>query len=134
MTKKHFISLADITRELLRVGGFTAKQEGLILESLADWCENNNARFDRERWLGYVKGECGPNAGEVKSPKSPRVFTPPPEALVYKPGDLVVVLIDNYWYGKIGEVVEYVPQYHWRIKMLETEAIILVAEKEVQNA
>jgi hypothetical protein len=35
-------------------------------DALADFCASQNSRFDRERWLGYIAGECGPNGGKVK--------------------------------------------------------------------
>jgi hypothetical protein len=31
---------------------------------LADFCRTQNPRFDRERWLDYIAGKCGPNGGK----------------------------------------------------------------------
>lgn len=66
MTKKHFIALADWMKnhagENYR-GGFTSAH----IESLANFCASQNPRFNRERWIGYINGECGKNGGKVKS-------------------------------------------------------------------
>ena len=56
MSKKHFIALADHIR---LSGLFSEKQ----IESLADYCQSQNPRFNRERWIAYIRGECGPNGG-----------------------------------------------------------------------
>lgn len=57
MTKKHFIALADAIRRYDH--GFNANQ----LNTLADFCESQNPNFNRERWLDYIAGHCGPNGG-----------------------------------------------------------------------
>lgn len=77
MTKKHFIDLAD----WLRMPGMipASVREALgdhpellqpvmdaVTRDLARFCKEQNVRFDRERFIGYVKGECGPNGGRVK--------------------------------------------------------------------
>lgn len=70
MTKKHFIALADKIQEHNRTGrtddytdtGFTADQ----LDTLADFCASCNPRFDRERWLAYIAGDCGPSGESVR--------------------------------------------------------------------
>ena len=63
MTKKHFIALAEC---LKKPAGycepFTQKQ----IEWLADFCKSQNSQFNRERWLDYIAGECGPNGGKVR--------------------------------------------------------------------
>jgi len=56
MTKQHFIALADAIRA---AGTFTAPQ----IEALAEFCEFQNPRFNRQRWLDYIDGKCGPNGG-----------------------------------------------------------------------
>ena len=67
MTKKHFVALADSIREHNRI----AKQNGENafahdqLAALARFCASENPRFNRERWLNYIAGECGPN-GEMR--------------------------------------------------------------------
>ena len=70
MTKKHFIALADAIREyqdlpnqgLPLMNVFTDNQ----IRMLARFCESQNPNFNRERWLAYIAGKCGPNGGEVK--------------------------------------------------------------------
>ncbi len=68
MTKKHFIALADAIREhnALSTGfaqrEFTATQ----LDTLAQFCQQSNDRFNRERWLGYIAETNGKNGGAVK--------------------------------------------------------------------
>jgi hypothetical protein len=65
MTKKHFIRLAYHIRALncgIEGEDFTKRQ----LEQLAAFCKEQNPRFDRERWLGYIAGTCGPNGGTVR--------------------------------------------------------------------
>ena len=73
MTKKHFIALADAIREYNR-NAFKAGSNTVSplqfghtqLLVLADFCAASNPRFNRERWLAYIAGECGPNGGKVK--------------------------------------------------------------------
>lgn len=64
MTKQHFIALADMIRAYnstdFRDGDFTQSQ----IEALASFCGQQNSRFDRQRWLDYVNGQCGPNGGK----------------------------------------------------------------------
>ena len=68
MSKKHFIALADDIREHNRCAvnngeiPFTPDQ----IDVLARFCRMQNSQFNRERWLDYVAGECGPNGGRVK--------------------------------------------------------------------
>ena len=59
MTKKHFIELADLIK--VRPHCFS----GLAVESLADFCQDQNPRFKRDRWLGYIRGTNGKNGGKV---------------------------------------------------------------------
>jgi len=67
MTKKHFISLADAiihhNKVADRVFRFDTPYQ---LQTLADWCAQQNPQFNRDRWLAYIAGECGPNGGAVK--------------------------------------------------------------------
>jgi hypothetical protein len=60
MTKKHFIALANLIR--VRPHCFS----GLAIESLADFCADQNPQFNRQRWLDYIHGKCGANGGKVK--------------------------------------------------------------------
>lgn len=76
MTKKHFIelarglialrenALADVTTPQMRSGRLT--QWLNTRNALADFCKSQNPRFDRERWLDYIAGKCGPSGGKVK--------------------------------------------------------------------
>lgn len=74
MTKKHFIALADTLKRTCPV--FRSGDPGLFYHALhqwerdrdaiADFCAFQNAQFNRERWLGYIAGTCGPNGGEIK--------------------------------------------------------------------
>lgn len=58
MTKQDFIALAD-----------WIKQDGQWsldgVYSLAGFCKQRNNRFKRDRWLSYLRGECGPNGGKI---------------------------------------------------------------------
>lgn len=79
MSKKEFIALADLVRGLkpnteniqarssMRdyLNGRLAEWE-LMRDKLADFCQAQNPRFNRGRWLSYIAGECGPNGGKVK--------------------------------------------------------------------
>ena len=58
MSKKHFVSLADHIR--LSGVAFNSAQ----LEVLASFCKSQNGAFMRDRWLAYLKGECGPSGGK----------------------------------------------------------------------
>lgn len=62
MTKKHFIALADHLKYYLDNNpDFSAKQRGLIIDVMATFCQRENPRFNRSRWLAYIAGDCGPN-------------------------------------------------------------------------
>lgn len=75
MTKRHFIALADILRELtpsLCLSGHGPKVEdgremqyNDTITALADFCQRQNPQFDRDRWLGYIAGTNGPNGGKL---------------------------------------------------------------------
>jgi hypothetical protein len=57
MSKKDFIALADSIRAF--PGRFSNEQ----IFMLAEFCKSRNPAFNRERWLSYIAGECGPNGG-----------------------------------------------------------------------
>lgn len=65
MSKKDFIALADVIRDYNKDAGdigqcpFDKRQT----ELLADFCYQQNSNFNRDRWLAYVAGTCGPNGG-----------------------------------------------------------------------
>ena len=63
MSKRDFIALADLIKarqwqDREEVGGF--------VHDIADFCQDQNPRFNRERWMDYLAGRCGPNGGPVK--------------------------------------------------------------------
>jgi hypothetical protein len=71
MSKKDFIALANAIRDYNQNSfphgtntvsplRFTHTQ----LIRLADFCHAQNYRFNRDRWLAYIAGECGPNGGK----------------------------------------------------------------------
>ena len=69
MTKRDFIALADAMRRVLveRVSD-TPEQAGIrydVRQVLMAFCQNQNPAFNRERWLAYLRGECGPSGGNV---------------------------------------------------------------------
>ena len=60
MSKKNFIALADYLRDTKHYcEPFTAAQ----IEHLANFCHAQNPNFKKERWISYIKNECGPNGG-----------------------------------------------------------------------
>ena len=61
MTKRHFIALADaiIAHNRTEPIPFTPTQ----LDTLAWFCASENPNFNRQRWLDYIAGKCGPNGG-----------------------------------------------------------------------
>ena len=61
MSKKHFIALADVIRN--SPNAFSG--EAILL--LADFCKAQNSDFNRDRWLGYIAGRCGPSGGAPKA-------------------------------------------------------------------
>ena len=77
MSKKDFIALADVIRkhnqdcESRGSGNGEPFYYGAVLK-LAAFCANQNPAFNRERWLAYIAGECGPSGGVVK-PKGCKV-------------------------------------------------------------
>lgn len=67
MSKQDFIALADRVRDF----GVVEHESPLPLTRtqvamLADFCASQNPRFNRQRWLDYIAGKCGPNGGKVK--------------------------------------------------------------------
>jgi len=61
MSKKDFIALGSAVRNA-PVPFLDAQ-----VKTLADFCASQNPRFNRERWLEFVAGKCGPNGGEIKN-------------------------------------------------------------------
>lgn len=64
MTKKHFIALANAIRHAREysISGVNPFSLGEI-QILADFCQSQNTRFNRDRWIDYIYGKCGPNGG-----------------------------------------------------------------------
>lgn len=75
MTKRDFIALADTIKaqqthmdnapESDRARNLRAPFTDDQILVLAIFCESQNPRFDRERWLGYIAGTNGKNGGKV---------------------------------------------------------------------
>lgn len=79
MTKKHFIALADTIREHNHaMQGINSRHRfsDATIATLALFCLQQNGNFNRERWLSYIAGECGPCGGVIKPPSKPRYVTP----------------------------------------------------------
>jgi hypothetical protein len=70
MTKKHFIELADMIRfHNENASGSiesVSKFDSVQIETLADFCKSANPAFNRQRWLEYIAGNCGPSGGKLK--------------------------------------------------------------------
>lgn len=73
MTKKDFIALADALRERYpHVRDINSPEESdirsgydLAIEVIHDKLVSMFTRFNGERWVGYIRGENGPNGGRV---------------------------------------------------------------------
>ena len=64
MSKKHFIALADAIRQFEGTEHEFSREQ---LYAMQSFCAACNPRFNAERWLGYIRGECGPSGGKVKA-------------------------------------------------------------------
>lgn len=60
MSKKHFIQLANTI-----IANRDAFPDSTI-SKLADFCRAQNPNFNRDRWLSYIAGTCGPCGGNRK--------------------------------------------------------------------
>lgn len=70
MSKKDFIALAlaDTMRAFLETNAGREMDDisrGILLQHIANFCEDQNPRFMRDRWFGYVFGKCGKNGGKI---------------------------------------------------------------------
>ena len=65
MTNKHFIALADTIRAYGSNCSVSADKISIPVSVLADFCATQNPNFDRNRWIDYIAGNCGPNGGKV---------------------------------------------------------------------
>ena len=75
MSKKDFIALANVVIETNHKIYYSAGPESVFgepvfgivaIHKIADFCASQNPRFNRDRWLSYIAGECGPSGGKVK--------------------------------------------------------------------
>jgi len=60
ISKKHFIQLANTI-----IANRDAFPDSTI-SKLADFCKTQNPNFNRDRWLSYIAGTCGPCGGNRK--------------------------------------------------------------------
>jgi hypothetical protein len=63
MSKKHFIALANTIKTANHFSDSPVFSQQAI-HDLAAFCQSQNSNFNRERWLAYIAGECGPNGGK----------------------------------------------------------------------
>lgn len=69
MTKKDFITLADALKEArpsterIDAAHFQWNND---VHFVALACRASNPNFNRNRWLNYIDGNCGPSGGKVK--------------------------------------------------------------------
>jgi len=78
MSKKHFIALADSLRDSRPETHWDlnkATQWRKDVNAIADFCRSHNPRFNRDRWLDYIDGTCGPSGGIVKDAPTEIVMT-----------------------------------------------------------
>ena len=69
MSKKHFIALADALKSERPGDNWDPNkmvQWELDVKAIATVCAQSNSRFNRERWMDYIAGKCGPSGGAVK--------------------------------------------------------------------
>jgi len=64
MSKKHFIMLADVIKDSRNESYKFSESQ---IEILSRFCQSQNSNFKADRWISYIKGECGQNGGNVKS-------------------------------------------------------------------
>lgn len=69
MSKKDFIELADTLRSFNKRHMIEEHFNEEHINALADFCKSQNSAFMRDRWMGYIHGECGSNGGKVKVAK-----------------------------------------------------------------
>ena len=69
MTKKHFIALAEKIQRFTNDKTLAPLNESDWVRMLADFCEEQNSNFNRDRWMNYIAGKCGSNGGKIKKSK-----------------------------------------------------------------
>ena len=70
MTKKHFIALADALKEsrpIMPLDSDKGRQWCKDVHTIGDCLDRANPQFNRERWLDYIEGKCGPSGGAIKA-------------------------------------------------------------------
>jgi len=66
MSKKDFIALADMIRaHNAELAGEPGAFSEVHLIALAEFCRDQNPAFNRQRWMDYINGVCGPNGGKL---------------------------------------------------------------------
>lgn len=72
MSKKHFIALANVMRSVKYDSEHDGPEYAIapkafkrMVDRLANFCADQNPDFNRERWLSYLAGECGPSGGKL---------------------------------------------------------------------
>jgi len=70
MTKKDFIALANTLRAVR--ASYAPHWDANLFracddheKAIADFCQAQNPLFNRDRWLAYIAGQCGPSGGKV---------------------------------------------------------------------
>lgn len=58
ITKKDLVRLADSLRGQLL--------SGANIEAICEFCAASNPRFNKDLWLGYLRGKHGPNGGALR--------------------------------------------------------------------
>lgn len=67
MTKKHFVALADTMKDFFATNAgaeMDVNTRGVLMEHLVRFCEKQHPYFDKERFLDYMAGKCGPSGGK----------------------------------------------------------------------
>jgi len=88
MSKKDYIAIADALKPLVQNAQRTLENLSVssgtefdhanatvsafeeAAEAIANVFAADSPAFKRDRWFSYLRGECGPNGGTVKSSKS----------------------------------------------------------------
>jgi len=67
MTSKSMIRLADAIKAHNKLGPAETFRS-THLYALCNWMTKENPKFNVDRWIGYLRGKCGPQGGKRKSP------------------------------------------------------------------
>lgn len=66
MSKKDFIALANAIKWHNQDTSLSENPQPFTpvqILTIAHFCQSQNPNFNRERWLDYIAGKCGPNGG-----------------------------------------------------------------------